>query len=296
MEIRVFIGAHRTSQEHLRTQLENNRDLLESHGTLMPPEDVAENALWSAIKAVRKNKADEQTGPNMIDQLTQGKTCERVLVIRPAISGSPVRPTKNGNFYPRGNTTVQQLMRAIEDVETRLYLATRNPATFLPSCYGMALGTDQNLTFADFTSPSNPYELRWSEYLHRLQEKAAETPITTWSFEDYPYIWRSVAQAFSGISNKEDLIGTLDNIDQGMSLRGATLMHAFLAKQPPQKSEDLQRISAKFEDRFPPDSADTVVDLWPDDLVSGLTDAYDDDIYYIDRMDNITTIRKPEYS
>lgn len=295
MEIRLLVGAHRTGQEHLRKQLEINRDLLESQGSLLPAEDVAEKALWAAIKAIRKGNATDQTGPNMIAQLTEGKSCERVLVIRPAISGSPIRPTKNGIYYPRGNATTFQLMRTLGNVDTRLYLATRNPATFLPSCYGVALGNDNKLAFSDFVSPSNPYDLRWSEYLHRLQGKEAEVPITTWSFEDYPYIWRSVAQAFSGIDNKEDLIGTLENIDQGTSLRGATLMHAYLAEHPPQKGGDLQKITEKFEERFPPSATDTVEDLWSNDLVTSLTDAYDDDNYYIDRMDNITSIRRPTY-
>jgi hypothetical protein len=295
LQIRIFFGAHRTRQDHLRQQLEHNRDLLADHGTLVPASGVAEAAMWQAIKALRKGTADDHTAQNLFDQLSEGKACERVLVIRPSISGSPLRPSKDGKYYPRGGSTIAQLVGLIGEDRIKLYFASRNPASFLPSCYQAALLSDRKLTFEDFGSQSNPFDLRWSEYLHRVQGDDASMPLTVWSNEDYPYIWRTIAQAFSGVSNKEDLQDSQFPVDHGMSLKGAILMHTYLQQHMTSAPDQLSKINAKFEQKFPPADGEAIAGVWPAELVMALTDAYDDDNYYIDRMENIRTIRRPVY-
>ena len=61
MKIHIMVGAHHTAAPHIRKTLEANRALLAKHGTHIPKSDVAEKAVWGAIKAVRKWKYQART-------------------------------------------------------------------------------------------------------------------------------------------------------------------------------------------------------------------------------------------
>ncbi len=283
-------------QEHLGHQLEANRDLLEAHGILLPTEEAMEAAVWPAIRALRKSTADENTLPTMIEKLTGGKPYKKVLILRPSISGSPLRPIKDDIIYPRGSATIAHLIRLIGQDELRLFCALRNPASFLPSCYNVAYQNDPNLSLQEFVTVSDPFALRWSEYLHRVQGREAGVPLNVWTFEDYPYIWRSVAQSLAGLPNKEDLVAADVPFDQGMSLKGIGLMQEYLKKHPAETASKRNQVAQKFEERFPPIAREVIPDLWPEDLVGALSDSYDDDLYYIERMDNVRMIKQTKWS
>ncbi|WP_069301186.1 hypothetical protein [Neptunicoccus sediminis] len=295
MELRILYGAHQTAQEQLRAHLEQNSDLLAKQGIFMPAAEIAEVAVNAAIKALRKGNADETTAATLMAELSGGVAYKRLLIIRPAISGSWMRPTKEGTLYPRGSSTAVQLTRLVGADKVQLYFATRNPASFLPACYNLVVQADPKQSFQDFAYQSDPSDLRWSEYLHRVQGKESELPVTVWSYEDFPYIWRSVAQAFSGVTNKEDLVAAEGNAQPEMSLKGAMLMQAYLAEHPTSDEPKLRKLAQKFEEKFPAKSDDSVPDVWPAELVEALSNAYDDDNYYIDRMENIRAIRRPVY-
>ncbi len=297
MEFRVFIGGHRTAQDHLRQQLDANSELLEQNRILLPSDDKMEAAVWPAIKAVRKNTANEQTLPRLIAQLTDGRDYDKVLILRPSISGSPLRPSKDTTIYPRGSSTVSQLMRLIGQDSMRVFAAVRNPANFLPSCYSVAYLADPTLSFAAFSAMSDPFALRWSEYLHRLQGRDDGVPLNVWTYEDYPYIWRSVAQAFAGLPNKEELVAApFEPEDPEISLRGISLMQQYLLKHPTENMSQRNQVARKFAERFPPIEGETMADIWTEDMVNTLTDSYEDDLYYIERMDNVRVFKRPVYA
>ncbi len=295
MKFRIFFGAHRAAQEHLAAQLDANRDLLEANGILLPAEDEMEAAVWPAIRAMRRNNADENTLPKMIKKLTGGKDYKTILIVRPSISGSPLRPIKDDIIYPRGSATVAHLIKLIGQDDVELFCALRNPASFLPSCYNVAYMNEPTQSLQEFVTVSDPFALRWSEYLHRVQGRESELPLTVWTFEDYPYIWRSVAQAFAGLPNKEDLVAVDHPLDQGMSLKGLLLMQEYLKQHPAETASKRNQVAQKFEERFPPVAGEVIPDQWPEDLVSTLSDSYDDDLYYIERMENIHLIKRPIY-
>jgi hypothetical protein len=40
---------------------------------------------------------------------------------------------------------------------------------------------------------------------------------------------------------------------------------------------------------------EVIPDIWPEELTETLTDSYDDDLYYIERMDNVQMIKQPDW-
>lgn len=270
--------------------------MLDANGILLPTPEKMEAAVWPVIRAIRNNNADESTLPRMVQALSDGKEYRSVLIARPSISGSPLRPVKDDVLYPRGSATMAHLVRLIGADDVRLFCAIRNPASLLQSCYYLAYENNAMLSFDEFMKVSDPFALRWSEYLHRIQGREDPLPLTACTYEDYPYMWRSVAQAFAELPNKEELVAAPAPFDTGISLQGLLLMQEYLKKHPTETGAKRNQIVAKFEKRFPISGVDTIPDVWPEELTEAFSNSYDDDLYYIERMENVRLIKRQNWA
>ena len=79
-------------------------------------------------------------------------------------------------------------MRFVElfpEDQTHLFLALRNPATFIPAM--MAEAKTDNLNF--IMNKSDPRALRWSDLLKSIRERFPALPMTILCTEDTPFIW-----------------------------------------------------------------------------------------------------------
>ena len=77
----------------------------------------------------------------------------------------------------------------------------------------------------------------------------------------------------------------------GLSLEGAQLMQRYILENPPRTKQGFDKTKTVFLERFP-NSPDALTGTdWSADLVQELTDLYADDWYYIERMNNVTTIQ-----
>jgi len=237
-----------------------------------------------------------ETNATLLSQLTGDKEYRRIVLIDPNISGTVARPVGREFFYPRIGNTTSRIETVMDGLPMRLFISLRNPATFIPSCFAESLKTTTQASFDQFIEETNLPGLRWSDFLHRAQMKGEDMPVTTWRFEDYPYIWRDVAQAITGVDNKEALIGAPDPVNQGISLRGAILMHTYLQDHPTKTAADFQRIRDVFEEKFPSIENEVYNPTWPKELTTGMTENYDDDWYYIERMENVEALQRRFYS
>lgn len=295
MDFRLHIGVHRTATQHLRRVLLTNRDLLEDQGICLPEPEFAERAFATALKQMKANEPLASVNAQLLSSLTQDKEYRRIVMIDPNISGTLLRPFGKEYFYPRIATTISRIVTALDGLPIRLFVGLRNPATFIPSCYCASLRHKPEVPFGKFVSEANLQGLRWSDFLHRAQLKKADLGLTVWRAEDYPRIWRDVAQAFTGIENREVLQGSSKPINPGLSLRGSILMHQFLQEKSANNRAGFEKISAAFAQKFPSSLGHTDEIHWPEELTQSMTENYEDDWYYIERMDNVETLVAPEF-
>ena len=291
MDIRLHIGAHRTATQHLRQMLENNRALLESQGICLADAKVAEQAFAASTVAVRSGTSQEDANAQLVETLTGGGDFRRIIVIDPNISGTVLRPVGKEFFYPRIGRTILRIKTALHEIPMRLCISVRNPANFIPACYAESLQLGNRDSYETYIEETNLQRLRWSDFLQRAQLKEEDIPVTAWRLEDYPFIWRDVAQAITGLENKEDLVGSTDPVNTGLSLKGAILMQTYLTDHPVQTSGEFAKVQAAFEEKFPSTGESIYNPTWPEELTIGMTENYDDDWYYIERMENVETVQ-----
>ena len=293
MDLRLHIGVHRTGTQHLRKMLALNSDLLMEAGICVPSTELAEKAFARAMRQMKANDDIGKINADLLSSLTEDKEYRRIVMIDPNIAGTLMRPIGKEFFYPRIGTTISRIVTALEGLPTRLFVGIRNPATFIPSCYSTGIRSKPDVSFEKFVAEANLQGLRWSDFLHRAQMKKSDLPMTIWRYEDYPFIWRDVVQAFTGIENREDLVGTKAPVNSGLSLRGAILMHTYLSENKINTLEEFANVRSAFDQKFPSHLGHNHDLHWPVELTDGLTENYEDDWYYIERMENVETIAAP---
>lgn len=296
MDIRLFIGAHRTASDHIASVLTQNRDVLIAEDILLISRTrTVRRAFKAAYGAIMQGKPKEDARKELFKSLSQDQNVNRVLLLDTTMIGAITRPYGKEMFYPRVSDFIRQLQTIFDTGTIKLYAATRNPATFIPSCYAETMLRKVFMSYEDFIKDVNLQSLKWSHVLHRLQGSQPNLSVTTWSFEDYPYIWRDVAQAFAGIQSSQDLIGNSERTNVGITLRGAQLMYRYVQEHPLKDAIDFQKVRQAFLEKFPSSPNEITAPNWPPELVAALTNNYEDDWYYIERMENMLTIRRQKF-
>jgi hypothetical protein len=291
MEIRIHIGVHRTATTHLQNSLIENKTLIESQRIALPERREAEKALSTGMRLLRGGRDIDKVQSQMLTTLSEGREVDRIIISNEKYAGALSRPFGKELFYPRIGEAMTRFSQLFAGVRFRLYAGIRNPASFIVSCYAESVRTGNRESFEDFIAETNLTGLRWSSMLHRMQTSKGDIPLTVWRYEDYPFIWREVVQNLTGIANREDLVGKTDTINRGLSFHGSTMMRRYLEQYPSAGPDEFANIARVFGERYPSDVHDNLGQSWPEELVEGLTENYDDDWYYIERMDNLETVQ-----
>lgn len=296
MDINIYVGPHKTASRHMASILSENTDLLEAQDTLFYASTrTALRHINSALKAIAGGGDKADAIGLLLHSLTRGRDVKKLLLVNPNIVGSVTHPFGKELFYPRTTGLIHQLQTLFGDNRLQLFASTRNPASFLPSCYAQSLLSASFSNYTDFLKDVTPSSLRWSAFLQRLRGKQMDIPLTVWRYEDYPFIWRDVLHSFTGVANSQDIIGNPTRINAGLTLQGAQLFYKYIEDNSPRTKEDFEDIKTSFLEKFP-SSDDWVSDPeWAAETVQSLTHNYEDDWYYIERMEGIKTIHPRQF-
>jgi len=296
MDIRIYVGPHKTASKHLASILSDNTDLLEAQNTLFYSSTrTALRHINSALKAIAEGGDKADAIGLLQHSLTRGRDIKRLLLVNPNIVGSVTQPFGKELFYPRTTGLIHQLQTLFGKNNMQIFTSSRNPASFLPSCYAQSLLNASFGSYDDYMKDLNPAGLKWSTFLQRLQGKQADIPVTVWRFEDYPLIWRDVVQAFSGVENSQDLVGNSERINASLTLHGAQLLNTYFEEHPPRTKVDFENTKSTFLEKFPSSKDEITGPGWAEKTVEMLTNNHDDDWYYIERMEGVQTIQPRQF-
>jgi hypothetical protein len=298
MDIRILIGAHRTAGQHIETILAQNETLLASQGILVASHATQLSAFKDATLSLDAGDSQESVRDAYINTLTKGEEFEKLVILDRRRAGSVTRPARKNLIFPQVRYSLARFTKFLPIDSYKFFMGVRAPSTFLPSCYSESLTHAKVETFDEFLEGSDLRNLRWSETLERIVRSFSDndddeidaTKLVTWRFEDYPRMWRDVAGAICGIDNPQDLVGDAMPINQGLSLYGCQLMYKYLQEHEPKAPGDFKKIRDAFLEKFAHQD-----DMDPDPIASpefieAMDYAYDDDWYYIQRMENVIAL------
>lgn len=295
MDIRILIGAHRTAGLHIENIMKLNKDLLEKQGILVATQATQLPALRDATQALEKGATASDVSELYLSKVTKGAEFDKLIIMDRRRPGTVSRPARKNLIYPNIRPALTRFSKLLPSGTYRFFMGVRAPSTFLPSCYSDSLSHASVQSFREFLLDADLRNLRWSETIERALRSfdditGSEKKLITWRFEDYPHMWRDVVGAICGVDNPQDLVGDSTPINQGLSLYGCQLMYKYLKEHDPKEPGDFKKIRNAFMEKFKNEDDLDPDPMAPPEFIEAMDFAYEDDWYYIERMDNVAAI------
>lgn len=289
MQLVFHTGAHFTEEDRLMRCLLRNREAFRERGVAVPGPGKYRKLMRDTLKAMSESALAPDARDVLLDAILDDDNVERVILSHAHIFGWPRAAVRRGLIYPHAPARMANLASIFRSDDIELFMAVRNPATFLPACFEKNPLED----LEDFMGGVDPRALKWSDTFIRIREAAPEIPITVWCNEDAPLLWPQIIREFGGLEHGQTVVGGFDLFGDIMSKEGMNRFAAYLKTKPEMTEIHLRRVMAAFLDKFALDE-EIVEELdipgWTNETVQEMTEIYEDDVFAIARIPGVELI------
>lgn len=206
MRIILHAGASKTDEDHLLFSLRRNLNLHHQNKIALPLPKNYRRPLRQRMMQSNHTAPDADARDILLDVFLNGEPeeCRTLYMGIPGFFGAPKETIQNNAFYPHAISNLVRFVELFPEDQTHLFLALRNPATFIPAM--MAEAKTDNLNF--IMNKSDPRALRWSDLLKSISERFPALPMTIWCTEDTPFIWGQLMRLVGGFSPSTPMVGS----------------------------------------------------------------------------------------
>lgn len=289
MQVILHAGAHCTDDDRLLKCLLKNKDAFRKEGIGVPGPSRYRRLLRDTLNALNKAAPEPDAREVVLDAILEEDDIDRLILSNDNFFGVPKLAYAGGRLYPQAEQKLQALGKLFPDDDIELYFAIRDPATFLPALFAQTPFDD----FTAFLGGADPRVTRWSELVARMRDALPGLTLTLWCNEDTPLIWAEIVREVAGLLPNAPIEGGFDLLSEIMSKEGMMRFRAYLKSHEGMTEIQTRRVIAAFLDKFGlEDALEEEIDLpgWTDDLVASLTEAYEEDVYTIQRMPGVQLI------
>ncbi|MCC0078692.1 MAG: hypothetical protein H6899_01790 [Rhodobacter sp.] len=277
MEIAFHLGAHVTDRDHLVRCLMRNRPALLAQGIAIPGPGQYRQQLRKLAFALRDQETNADTQDEILDSMIEEDEVRRVVFSSEAFLSLPKWVVSANRLYHAAEDRIGMLRHLFPEARVELFLAIRNPATFLPALCAdkTSGGVEQVLKDTD------PLALRWSQTLARITEAHPDLPLTVWCDEDTPLLWPEVLRAVSGHAPDSVMDGWLAWYWDLVTPTGHAAMRRWFDNNPPSDDIARRKMLAALLARFVKPEVVETEDLlpgWTEDTLEALTAVYEEDL------------------
>lgn len=289
MQIVFHVGAHHTNEERLLKSLLKNTETFSKQGVKVPGPGKYRRLLWETMSNLQGSDPAPDTRDILVDAILDDEQANRLILSHGGFLSAAEWIFRTRSMYGQAPQRLQTLRKIFPEDELEIFLALRNPATFLPSIYAGL----KDREFDDFMNGVDPMKIAWSHLVSQIQTQLPDVPITVWCNEDTPLIWAQLIREISGVDPLTKIIGGFDLISSIMAPEGMKRFLVYLKSHPPQTEIQKRRIIAAFLDKYAiAEELEQELDIpgWDGDYVDELTARYEEDVYKIERMPGISFI------
>ncbi|SHI35758.1 hypothetical protein [Wenxinia saemankumensis] len=301
MQVALHIGAHATEGERLLRSVQKNAEALAAAGILVPPHVQYRRTLRELMQAYAGGTLDPSTArEGALDAILGAARPDRLVMANPAFLCTPNRVFEGRELYPMLGLKLRALSAVFAPDRLELFLALRNPATFVPAVLSRAKATSETALLDGLA----PAAIRWSGAIARAREAAPGARLVVWAHEDAPLIWGRLVRRLAGRAGAAGaaeggpagsgaLLGEHDLLAQIMTEEGLRRYVAYLRTHPPQSAAQSARIIAAFLDKYvrPEEIEEEDLPDWPEAVIAEVTAGYEADLDAIAAMDGVEMIR-----
>jgi hypothetical protein len=289
MQVVLHPGVHKTDDDRLVKSLLKNTALFEQAGVSVPRPSRYRRLVRDTVQAMANAPPAEDAAQLILDAVLDDSQPERIVMSIENFFCVPKLAISNGILYPNAEERVARFADLFNDAEVELFMAIRDPASFLPAVFAEA----PHPSFLDFMDGTDAMDIRWSTLIRRIRAAAPDVPVTVWCNEDTPLIWGEVLREVAGVDPTVDLNGAHDLLDEIMSKEGLKRFHAYMAEHPGMTEVQKRRVISAFLDKFAlDDEIEEELDLpdWTEAYVESLSAQYEEDTFEIGRIPGVQLI------
>ncbi|MFN7003235.1 MAG: hypothetical protein ACK4NW_07355 [Roseinatronobacter sp.] len=287
MEIALHLGAHLTDETQLRDCLLQNSDRLSGHGILVPRARDYLNLIIEAANHISSGHGAPGIFERLMVSVNATDDTRRLVLSAPGLLAKLPESLSETEFYPGVERRVKALRHIFSGHDVTLYLAIRNPASFVPAYLGagrvQSKGADDLVVQAE--------QLRWSDLVATLHRHWPEARLTIWCDEDTPFIWHRVLRLVAGHEPEDEFAHSFDWFNSVLREGAAEKLADYLDAAPPVDEAHRQQVIAAFLDKFSDAEKleiDASVTGWDEDRIDLLSELYEDDTDTIRAMPGVT--------
>ncbi|WP_366523285.1 hypothetical protein [uncultured Roseobacter sp.] len=263
-----------------------NKEAFKARGVAVPGPGKYRRLLRETMNAMASSDASENAREVLLDAILDDENADRVLLSNAHFFGAPRAAVRRGMLYPNAPERMVYMSEIFGEDQIELFMALRNPASFLPAAFAKSPRDG----LGSFMGGVDPLAVRWSDTLLRIREAAPEVSITVWCNEDAPLIWSGIIRDMAGLEQGEDVIGGFDLLTEIMVPEGMVRFRHYLETHADMTETQKQHVAVAFLDKFArEDAIEEELDMpgWTDELVSELTEIYDEDVLDIARISGV---------
>lgn len=289
MQVIIHCGAHATEEDLLLKALLKNTGALSRQGVVVPGPGKYRSLLKDCLAAMKSGTAAAEAPDVLWDAILDDSPASRVVFSNPHFFGSPRHALRGSSFYPDAEQRLQGLQQLFPYDQLEIFMALRNPAAFLPALFAKSARG----TVREALQGCDPLQLRWSGLLQRMRQAVPQMPITVWCYEDLPLIWGQVLRDLAGLEMSAPVKGGFDLLASLMQPAGVERLRAYLDAHPDMTEIHKRRVCAAFLEKFArEDALEEELDFpgWTTGLVAEMSEAYEEDLYSIQRIPGVSLI------
>ena len=289
MQLVLHAGAHFTEEDRLLRCLLRNTEDFSRRGVAVPGPGKYRSLLKQTIVALQDAPPAPEARDILLDMLLDDDKAERMILSHLYLFGAPREVLRKGVIYKNAPERLARLAALFQDDEVELFLALRNPGTFLPAIFEHSPQDDM----ASFLRGADPFSIKWSDTLTAFRAAAPNVKITTWCFEDMPMIWAEIIRALAGLEQNEKIIGGFDLLSDIMSADGMARFRAYLKSHPAMTEIQKRRVISAFLSKFAIEDAieeELNAPGWTEDDINAMTEIYEEDANTIAQIPGVNFI------
>ncbi len=286
LQIVYHIGANCTDGERLLRSMMRNVDALRSDGVLVPGPGRYRKLLRETILSLGDAIPTPDTRDVLLDAIMDEQDARRIVLSNSTFLCQPSRIFEDGRFYGIARSKVSALQSLFPGDRIEIFLALRNPATFVPAVWDQVRGMD----FTSFLGGMNPRDIRWSNVVDDIRETVPDVPLTVWCNEDTTLIWGTLLRLLAGVGVDRAMDGEYDLLATVMLPEGLQRFLNYMEAHPGQNEAQVRRVIGAFLDKYAiPEAIEEEVDLpgWDAAMVDSMTRDYEADVARITSMPGV---------
>ncbi|MGJ8590427.1 MAG: hypothetical protein ACSHXW_20240 [Yoonia sp.] len=190
-------------------------------------------------------------------------------------------------LYPNGVDRVAELTAALAPIKPQVFLAVRNPATYMASAYSQALLEGAHIGPRTFRARNNWRKIDWADYVTRLRDIDGIGKVLVWRQEDYDLSYRLILRRLLRWKVGPKVETVEGRVNTGLS--------AAAVRQTLQWVQDGEagKLGANARARFPVNDENQPFSLYARSTLAAAGDIYDAQMAQIDALKGVTVLHPP---